>query len=122
MDMTYTTEELTTLVESVFSVTDITLGTSDDPFIVRYRGKLTIDSVTAYDKLENELKPSLFTPLFRKDGDQQVILLIKSLPEPKPFRWSINLVMFILTLFSVLWVGITFVSPNGFPTSMNAFW
>lgn len=120
--MEYSIDELTELVRTVFTVDDITLGSNDNPFLVRYRGNLTLDSVAAYDKLEIELKPGNITPLFRKEAGQQVIYLVKSLPEPKPFRWSINLIMFILTLLSVLAVGIMYVSPSGFPTSMSEFW
>jgi membrane-associated protease RseP (regulator of RpoE activity) len=120
--MTYTVEELNAFVRSVFLIDDITIGTNDDPFIVRYRGKLTADSAAAYDKLEIELRPLSVTPLFREEGTQQAVFLVASKPEPKPFRWSINLIMFILTFLSVLAAGIMYVSPTGFPTSLSEFW
>ncbi len=101
------TEVLTNLVARVFRIEDLTAG---DPrqFIVRYRGRLIMDdSVAAYDQLSDSLLPYGITPLFRleKDGGQ-VILLAPRRPDPKPARVSINIILFILTVFSVLLAGV----------------
>lgn len=120
--MAYTIEELSALVGGVFSTSDVTVGGSSDPFILRFRGNLILDSVVAYDKLEADLEPHAITPLFRQEGLQQVIFLVASKPEPRPFRWSINLIMFVFTLFSVLFAGTLYKTGGVLPASMPEFW
>lgn len=94
------------LVRRVFHIEDITLGTSRDEFLVRYRGHLLdSDSAAAYDRLAESLRPQAVTPLFRWDGDRHVILLTPSQAVPTPSNPRINLILFILTLLSVLLTG-----------------
>ncbi len=94
------------LVRRVFHIEDITLGTSRDEFLVRYRGHLLDpDSAAVYDRLAESLRPQAVTPLFRWDGDRHVILLTPSQAVPTPSNPRINLILFILTLFSVLLTG-----------------
>lgn len=98
-------EVLHNLVRSVFRIDDITLG---DPreWIVRYRGQLLgEDSAAAYDQLAEAVRPYGITPLFRRDGATQVVLLVPTQPNPKPARPWINIVLFLLTVFSVMLAG-----------------
>lgn len=96
---------LDALINRVFVIEDITLGTAEANYLVRYRGQLRGDSETTYDQLTDWLKPYHLTPLFRWDADQHVILLLPDLPQPNPSNPNINLVMGILTLISVLYTG-----------------
>ncbi len=106
MDSSENTEILDHLVRGVFQIEDITYGTSQQYYKVRYRGRLiTQDSVEAYDRLSELVKPYDLTPLFRVEEDKQVIYLVNALPAPKPGRPVINLIMFLLTLVSVLVSG-----------------
>ena len=106
MDFEENFETIDALVRRVFLIDDITRGTAQSGFLHRYRGRLyNEDSAAAFDQLLTSLKPINLTPLFRLEDGQQVILLISSLPEPKPSRPAINLVMFLLTLVSVLVSG-----------------
>ena len=106
MDLYENTEIQDGFVRRIFAVEDITRGGSQQGFLVRYRGHLVSqDSAAAYDQLAEQLKPYGLTPLFRTEDGKQVILLISSLPDPKPSRPGINLLMFILTLVSVLVSG-----------------
>jgi len=69
---------------------------------VRYRGRLIApDSAQAYDQLAEGLKPLGLRPLFREEEGQQIILIEKYVPS-KPGRPWLNLVMFIVTIISVL--------------------
>jgi membrane-associated protease RseP (regulator of RpoE activity) len=116
MEQNYEIDTLDALVRRIFRVDDVTLGTPQQGFIVRYRGKLiTEDSEAAYDSLFEQLKPKNLTPLFRYDGDRQAILIVPGIPRPTPSNPVWNLVLFILTIFSVLFVGASF-SPNGLPS------
>ncbi len=44
------------LVNRIFTVDDVTIGTDKSGYLVRYRGQLRIDSETAYDQLSSWLK------------------------------------------------------------------
>jgi membrane-associated protease RseP (regulator of RpoE activity) len=96
------TEVLTNLVRRVFRIDDVTLGDARS-FIVRYRGQLlSEDSAAAYDQLAESLKPHGIVPLFRKQDGAQVILLAPTPPPPRSARPWINVVLFVLTVFSVM--------------------
>jgi len=106
MDFTDNTEILDNLVRRVFLIEDITYGTSQQAYKARYRGRLAaLDSAAAYDQLSTMVKPYQLIPLFREEDGKQVIYLVNALPAPKPGRPLVNLVMFLLTLVSVLVSG-----------------
>src|SRR5215213_4940211 len=100
---------LTGHVSRVFRVEDVTAGEPKE-WIARYRGYLLNpeDSVTAYDQLADALRPYNITPLFRKEqGGKQLIYLVQSLPIPRlSSNWLINLVLFIVTFFSMMLMGV----------------
>lgn len=99
-------EVLNNLVSRVFKVQDVTLGEPARGLIARYRGfLLTEDTVAAYDRLAESLKPYDITPLFRMDKGEQVIYLTPRRPEPRPTRPMVNVILFALTLLSLLYVG-----------------
>lgn len=98
---------LNNYVSRVFRIEDVTTGNGKD-LIARYRGRLLgEDSVAAYDQLAEALRSYSITPLFRKEGDKHVILLVPSLvmPGQSPRIW-INVVLFILTVLSVMLMGV----------------
>ena len=100
------TEILSSLVSRVFHIEDVTLGDPARGLIARYRGHLIPeDTAAAYDQLADSLKPYNITPLFRAEKGQQIIYLTPTKPNPKPTRASINIILFILTVLSVLFVG-----------------
>ena len=99
-------EVLTHLVSRVFRINDVTTGDLQKGWLVRYRGYLlTDDSAAAYDQLAESLKPHGLMPLFRKEGNLQLILLAPALPEVKQKPPTVNIIMFILTALSVTWTG-----------------
>ena len=102
-------EILNSLVSRVFRIEDVTLGDPQRDFIVRYRGQLIIeDSATAYDQLDQSLKPLNITPLFRVENGRQMVILISGMVKPKPAKVSINIALFILTLLSVMFAGVMY--------------
>jgi membrane-associated protease RseP (regulator of RpoE activity) len=77
----------------------------------RYRGHiLNNDSVSAYDQLAASVKPYGLTPLFRLEKGEQVIYLVSSPPKQKPANPWVNVILFVLTVFSVMLAGAT---PEG---------
>ncbi|MCC7512348.1 MAG: site-2 protease family protein [Anaerolineae bacterium] len=106
-------ELLTSLVSRVFRIEDVTSGDPQKGWILRYRGHLLgDDSATAYDLLADSVRVYGLTPLFRKDGDKHIVFLVPSLPEPKKRFPLVNIVLFLLTIFSVMLAG---ASPEGTP-------
>src|SRR5512145_1685774 len=92
-------EVLTTHVSRIFRIEDVTAGNGRE-LIARYRGRLVNeDSAAAYDQLAEAVQPYGIVPLFRKDQDKHVILLVPTFVPPgrQPRVW-INVVLFILTV------------------------
>ncbi|WKZ40074.1 MAG: site-2 protease family protein [Anaerolineales bacterium] len=105
------TEVFTRLVSRVFRIDDVT---SEDPtkgFFLRYRGELfSEDSAEAYDQLAESLSQYNVTPLFRNEDGRHVIYLMPKQPEPPKEKVSTNIILFVLTIFSVMLAGI---NPEG---------
>ena len=99
-------ELIASQVKKVFAVEDFTLGTAQQSFVVRFRGRLVAqDSAQAYDQLAENLKPLSLTPLFRVEKGQHIILIEKALPTPKPGKTALNWIMLGLTIISVITSG-----------------
>ncbi|HET6596440.1 MAG TPA: site-2 protease family protein [Anaerolineales bacterium] len=100
---------LTSHVSRIFRVEDVTAGEPKE-WIARYRGQLLNepDSVHAYDQLADALRPYNITPLFRKEqGGKQLIYLMQSPAIPRfSSNWIINVVLFIVTFFSMMLMGV----------------
>jgi membrane-associated protease RseP (regulator of RpoE activity) len=99
-------DDMTLMVSRVFDIDDVTAGDSKKGYLVRYRGHLlAADSAQAYDQLAEALRPRDITPLFRKEKDQQVVLLMQGVIRSKPSKAWVNFLMFGLTMFSVFFAG-----------------
>ncbi len=105
------TQVFTDLVSRVFRIEDVT---SEDPrkgFFLRYRGELlSEESADAYDLLAESLVPYNTMPLFRMEEGRQIIYLAPKQPEPKQDKVSTNIILFVLTVFSVMLAG---AQPEG---------
>jgi membrane-associated protease RseP (regulator of RpoE activity) len=93
------------IIRQVFMIEDTTWGTPKDGFLVRYRGKLNTDSEIAYQKLADSFRKHEITPLFRVVNGKQTIFLRQGVIEPKPSKVWINILLFSLTVVSMLYVG-----------------
>jgi membrane-associated protease RseP (regulator of RpoE activity) len=110
-------EILTSYVSRVFRVEDVTTGDARQ-WIVRYRGYLlSEDTVASYDQLAEAVKPYGLTPLFRREEGSQVIYLAQTPMISKPTaRIYINVILFILTVFSVMLMGVE-IPPESLPAN-----
>jgi membrane-associated protease RseP (regulator of RpoE activity) len=91
--------------------------------IARYRGRLiTEDTAAAYDQLAEALNPHGITPLFRKDGDRHMIMLVPTpvIPGRSPRVW-INIILFLITVFSVMLTGVD-IPPAMMPADGSVPW
>ncbi len=105
------TEVLNNIVRRVFRIDDVT---SMDPLkgtLFRYRGELlNEDTVAAFDQLSESLTQYSLMPLFRVEEDRHVIYIAPKQPEPQPDKVSTNVILFVLTVFSVMLAG---AQPEG---------
>jgi membrane-associated protease RseP (regulator of RpoE activity) len=106
-------ETINALVARVFRIEDVTHGEGGKEYLYRYRGMLTgDDSAAAYDQLAESVRPHGLTPLFREEEDgSQLIFLVRALPTPKPSNPRTNIILFILTVFSVMLAGVNVEGP-----------
>ncbi|HLE53061.1 MAG TPA: site-2 protease family protein [Anaerolineales bacterium] len=93
-------------VKRVLSIEEITWGDEKQYFLVRYRGRLIEDAAAAYEKLSTALHSMDVIPLFREEAGKHTIALMKGSLRTRPSNPWINLVLFILTLLSMLFAGI----------------
>jgi len=105
-------EILTSLVARVFRIEDVTSGDPQKGYFVRYRGQLLDeDSAALYDQLADSLAPHDITPLFRVEDGRQVVYLAQKAPEPKKDNINTNIILFVLTVFSVMLAGVQIEGP-----------
>ena len=108
-------EVLNNHVARIFRAEDVT---ACDPrqWIVRYRGYLlSEDTASAYDQLADAVASYGVTPLFRKENGGQVIYLVQTPVAPKTTtRTYINVILFILTVISVMLMGVE-IPPESIP-------
>ncbi len=99
-------ERVTQAINRVFRIEGVTWGGVRQKELAIFRGRLLSEDISAaYDRLAAELNPLGITPFFRKENGQHVIKLAKGVIEVKKSRSWINLVLFILTLLSLLFTG-----------------
>jgi len=110
------------LVKQVFRIDDVTWGTENQNYLVRYRGELLIDSQEAYEKLSSGLKSHEVTPMFRVEDEQETIVLLKGIVRPRPSNPWINLLLFIITGVSVVFAGTFFEYRGPLTTDFNQLW
>jgi membrane-associated protease RseP (regulator of RpoE activity) len=104
-------EVLTSLVARVFRIEDVTMSDPEKEPLLRYRGHLlNDDSASAYDQLAASVKSHGLMPLFRLEKGKQVIYLTKTPPKQKPANPWVNVILFVITVFSVMLAGAT---PEG---------
>lgn len=105
--------EITLSVRKIFDIVSMTTGGSKEGFHVQYLGKLkTPDSEAAYDQLTNDLAPSGLMPLFRVRDNDQLILVIDQRAEAEIGPIYVNILLFILTILSVMLTGATFTDTG----------
>jgi membrane-associated protease RseP (regulator of RpoE activity) len=99
----------TPLVREILDIEQVTWGSRELQFVVRYRGQLKIDSMAAYAQLADGLKGREFTPLFREEEGLHSIVIVEGLMrDGRVNNPLVNLGLFVLTIFSVLFAGALF--------------
>lgn len=111
-------ETYTDIVSRYLKIEDVTAGDAKQKYLVRYRGQLIGDSAEAYDEIAAKMKPYDVTPLFRKENEQAVVLLVPGTIDPKPSNPWVNIGLFAATVFSVLYAGALYSYQGPEPSSL----
>jgi membrane-associated protease RseP (regulator of RpoE activity) len=99
------TDHYTPTVQRFMRIEKVIWGGEKSGFLVRYQGKLLGDSQEIYDQMAASFQHQSVTPLFRIEEGQHAVILVNGVIHPKPANPWINLFLFLLTLFSVLFAG-----------------
>jgi len=86
----------------LLAVQQVTIGRSGQ---VKLVGRLTQPAEKAYDLAARRLEPLGYTPLFRREGGDHCVLALPQVLRARPSRAWVNLLLFGLTLLSVLFIG-----------------
>jgi len=98
--------KLDALVGKFFTIENITYGDGKQPFIARYKGKLKHkDSAEGYDQIDAALETYDLMVMLSQNGSTQSLVLLPKLVKNSKSRPHLNLLMFLLTLLSVLFTG-----------------
>lgn len=102
-------DQITHQVSRVLRIESVTWGDPNKPgqsYLARFQGNLyQQDTAAAYDRLAEALRPMNITPLFRDENGKHVVILMSGVQNPSQSNPMINLVLFGLTLLSVLAAG-----------------
>ncbi len=98
--------EIGAIIGKYFNIEEITYGGPKQPFVVRYCGTLKeSDSQTAYEHIEKALEGQKLAALLRKEDGGLYLYLLPEMEKKKEPKRYLNLVLFIVTLISVMFSG-----------------
>ena len=73
--------------------------------IATFEGRLLADSEPAYEQIDNALRPLRMLPVFRRHDTHDVIHVLGGRVTPQPRNVWVNVILFAITVFSVLVLG-----------------
>lgn len=111
------TDLLRAAAERVMDIHDTTLG-DGNPYVIRFRGRLRMDSVEAYALVSERFRPLGYTALFRHDSGAHAVLAVKGVIDPPASRIWVNYLLLGLTVLSVLFTGAVYFYEGRLPPSL----
>lgn len=91
-------------VAEVFTISR-TKFNPDDDIVAVFLGTLRLEPEAAYAQLDARLAPLGLTPIFRERRGEQLIQVLNVRFDPQPRSWWPNLILFVLTILSLLYTG-----------------
>ena len=91
-------------IADLFVAYDTTLD-QPHPGYVRFRGRFLRDTADCFDDLRARFEQHHFTPMIRQEEERIALIAMPVVFDPPASRWWINLVLFIATVLSTLYVG-----------------
>jgi membrane-associated protease RseP (regulator of RpoE activity) len=108
-------EEISRLVGDVFRVDTAEIRTGG----IRLKGNLLVRPDAAIGVLRERLKDRGLTPMLSRRGGETALVLARLRPEVSGGRSSINLLLFVVTVFTTLLAGSLWESKNLVDAFMN---
>ena len=108
-------------VEDLFEVTDVSVPRRAQQGVILFTGRLLMrDADWAYNLLAERWARHDYTPLLRKRDGQHQLIAQPGLVKPRPSNPWINLILFIATVLSVVFIGAANegANPLADPTSI----
>lgn len=100
----------------LFQIWDTTLDQPEAGF-VRFRGRFIVEPAECFDELRTRYEQYGFTPTAHPENEGVALIAIPMVFRPTPTNNKINLVLFIATIFSTLFIGASYAA-----TSMDEMW
>lgn len=100
------TEVLVNLVKEIMTIDQMTLGRTQDDYLILFEGLLTQPSESAYEFAAQAFHPFQLTPLFRTSGDKHIVILRKGVYKPGVQKVRLNIILFLVTFISIIFAGI----------------
>jgi Zn-dependent protease len=116
------TEILVGIVEQIMTITQMTLGKTQDDHLIVFEGELNQPSEKAYEFASQALRPHQLTPLFRAADDKHKVYLRKGLFQPKPQKNTTNIILFFITFVSIIFSGIYTSYTGPLTTDLSLIW
>ena len=106
-----TAQNLQRDIAPYFTTIDVTLDWPQ-PEQIRFRGQFVEDPADCFDDLRQRFEWHGYTPMIRQEDDQIAVIALPVVFNPAPSRWIINLVLFIATVLSTLYIGAIYETGN----------
>lgn len=94
-------------LEGLFLPLDTAYNEPENEYI-RFRGQFLCPPVACYDELRRRFERHGYTPLLREQGNETVLIAMPAVFAAPASGWALNLVLFVLTVLSTLFVGATY--------------
>ena len=94
-------------IADLFIIYDTTLDYPDKGY-VRFRGRFLQNPTECFDELRRRFERHGYTPTVSEDGDRVALIALPVVFDHPKSRWIINLVLFIATILSTLFVGASY--------------
>ena len=98
-------------IADLFIIFDTTLDYPDKGY-VRFRGRFLQDPADCYDELRRRFEQYGYTPTVNKERDMISLIALPVVFDHPRSRWSINLILFIATILSTLFVGASYAAET----------
>jgi membrane-associated protease RseP (regulator of RpoE activity) len=116
-------DEIEHAVGHLFTVHDVTLGIPEQPDAIRLRGHLNVPSHQAYPQIADRIRKIGYTTALRHDSESglDVLLAVPGvLPQKSDARRWVNIVLYLLTVLSTLFVGASW--SDQVPAGADELW
>jgi membrane-associated protease RseP (regulator of RpoE activity) len=110
----YIVDQLRAQLAGLFNIAIVDVPQPPDQAI-RFRGRLQQESDTAFAELARRFEPLNYTPTLARDEKnegQDVLVAVRGVARPTAARVSINIVLFVVTLFTTLMAGSMYEGGN----------